>query len=138
MTLPHGLVRVLVRLWALPTTSVGLLLLGIAVATGGRATRVDGVVEVFGGLVGRVMERLRPRRGGIAAVTLGHVVLGASRSSLAETRAHERVHVAQCERWGPLFLPAYLASSAWALARGRDPYRDNRFEREAFADRPQA
>jgi hypothetical protein len=52
---------------------------------------------------------------------------------LDETRAHERVHVAQCERWGPLFVPAYLAAGAWAWARGRHPYFDNPFEREAFA-----
>jgi hypothetical protein len=42
------------------------------------------------------------------------------------------VHVRQYERWGVLFFPLYAASSLWQLARGRDPYRDNRFEREAF------
>lgn len=130
--LSPGFIRLLVRAWALPTTAVGLVLLGIAVASGGRAKRVEGVIEVFGGLVGRVMERMRSSHGGIAAVTLGHVVLGTSASALAETRAHERVHVAQCERWGPLFLPAYLAAGAWAWFRGGDPYRDNRFERQAF------
>lgn len=136
--LTRALARVLVRFWALPTTLVGLLLLGIAVITGGRATRVDGVLEVFGGLVGRAMESMGAARGGIAAVTLGHVVLGASPAVLSQTRAHERVHVAQCERWGPLFLPAYLLASGWAWVRGRDPYRDNRFEREAFAEERRA
>jgi hypothetical protein len=71
--------------------------------------------------------------GGVAALTLGHVVLGMSRAALAHTRAHERVHVAQVERWGPFFLPAYALASLWALLRGRNPYRDNPFEREAFA-----
>jgi hypothetical protein len=47
-------------------------------------------------------------------------------------RAHERVHVRQCERWGIFFLPAYLGGSLWAAMRGGDPYRDNPFEREAF------
>jgi hypothetical protein len=47
-------------------------------------------------------------------------------------RNHERVHVRQYERWGPLFPPLYLLSSAAALVRGMDPYRDNRFEQEAF------
>ena len=47
------------------------------------------------------------------ALTLGHVVLGVSQAALDDTRAHERVHVAQYERWGPLFLPAYLAASGW-------------------------
>ena len=130
MRLPRAWVRSFALLWAFPTTAVGLLLLGIAVATGGRASRVDGVLEGFGGLLSRAMALLP--RGGIAAITLGHVVLGASRSALEQTRAHERAHVGQCERWGPLFLPAYLASSAWAWSCGGDPYRDNRFERQAF------
>ena len=65
-------------------------------------------------------------------MTLGHVVLGRSAAALAETRAHERVHVTQCERWGPFFLPAYAASSLAAWARGGHPYWDNAFERRAF------
>jgi hypothetical protein len=40
--------------------------------------------------------------------------------------------VRQYERWGAFFFPAYLGSSLWQLVRGRDPYRHNRFEREAF------
>jgi hypothetical protein len=47
-------------------------------------------------------------------------------------RAHEQVHVRQYERWGPLFVPAYLLSSLVELLRGRRPYRDNWFEREAY------
>ena len=49
------------------------------------------------------------------------------------TRRHERAHVDQYERWGPLFLPAYLMSSLTAFCRGQDYYFDNRFEREARA-----
>jgi hypothetical protein len=41
------------------------------------------------------------------------------------------VHVRQYEHWGPLFVPAYLAASLWALLRGRDPYYHNWFEMEA-------
>jgi hypothetical protein len=126
-----GLRRVLVYLWALPTTLVGLLLAGVVLATGGRAAWVAGVLEARGGWIRRALRRFPFARGG-GAVTLGHVVLGTSRSALAATRSHERVHVAQCERWGPLFLPAYVALSLWALARGAHGYRDNRFEREAF------
>lgn len=66
-------------------------------------------------------------------MTLGHVVLGCNAQTLQITRRHERVHVAQCERWGPLFIPAYLFASLLALLRGRHPYRDNHFEREASA-----
>jgi hypothetical protein len=130
--IPRRLRSALVRLWAFPTTLVGLPFAALAVATGGHIARVDGVLEARGGWVSRLLRRLPIGRQG-CAVTLGHVVLGTSRSTLAATRAHERVHVAQCERWGPLFLPAYAAASLWAWLRGRDPYRDNRFEREAFA-----
>ena len=126
------ILRALVVVWASPTTLVGVLALGIAVVTGGRAALVDGVLEAHGGWIRWILDRLRAGRG-VAAVTLGHIVLGASGAALAATRDHERVHVAQCERWGPLFLPAYALASLWALVRGRDPYRDNPFEREAFA-----
>lgn len=125
--------RALAVAWASPTTLVGTLALGLAVVTGGRAALVDGVLETHGGWLRWLLERLGASRGGVTAVTLGHVVLGASGAALAATRDHERVHVAQCERWGPLFLPAYALASLWALLRGRDPYRDNPFEREAFA-----
>ena len=65
------------------------------------------------------------------AITLGHVVIGASPAALARCRAHERVHVRQYERFGVLFFPLYAASSALQWLRGRDPYWDNRFERQA-------
>jgi hypothetical protein len=68
----------------------------------------------------------------IDALTIGHVIIGKNRESLTRCRNHERVHVRQYERWGPLFPPLYLLSSAAALVRGMDPYRDNRFEQEAF------
>ena len=64
--------------------------------------------------------------------TLGHVVLGCDAHSLDWSRSHERVHVAQYERWGPFFLPVYAAASAWAVMTGRHFYRDNAFEVEAF------
>jgi hypothetical protein len=118
--------------WALPTTCVGLLLMGVALATRGRVRRVAGVLEVHGGLIGRALARI-PLESGVAAITLGHVVLGTDAAALAATREHERVHVSQCERWGPFFLPAYLGSSLWALVRGAHPYRDNWFERRAYA-----
>jgi hypothetical protein len=134
MTRPPRLpARALALLWALPTTLVGSLPLALAALTGGRVSWVDGVLEAHGGWLRWAFARLPVGRGGVAAMTLGHVVLGASEAAIAGTRAHERVHVAQAERWGPFFLPAYALASLWALLRGRDPYRDNRFEREAFA-----
>jgi hypothetical protein len=66
-------------------------------------------------------------------MTLGEVVLGLSPAALDLTREHERVHVKQARHWGPFFLPAYLAASVIALARGRHFYRENAFEVEAYS-----
>jgi hypothetical protein len=65
-------------------------------------------------------------------MTLGHVILGRSPSALDFVRYHEWVHVRQYERWGPLFLPAYLSCWLWLTVNGRDGYRENPFEIEAF------
>jgi len=90
-------------------------------------------IESAAGVTPQFLARFVPLPGGASAMTLGHVVLGRDAAALERTRAHERVHVAQYERWGPLFIPAYLLVSAWLLARGRDPYADNPFERAAEA-----
>jgi hypothetical protein len=124
----------LAYLWALPTTLLGLFLAAITLLTGGRAQVVDGVLEICGGaseyylrrVVGLVMQ------GGASAMTLGHVVLGRDLDLLEATRAHERIHVRQCERWGPLFVPVYFGASLVAWMRGKRPYEDNFLEREAF------
>jgi hypothetical protein len=119
-------------LWAAPTTAIGVL-----VVTAGfwRATvrYVDGVLEAHGPALAWMLRNLTLVPGGAAALTLGHVVIGRDLASLEATRTHERVHVRQCEAWGPLFVPAYLAASLAAAARGRDCYYDNRFEVEAHA-----
>ena len=119
--------------WASPNSAIGLLGL-----PGARVARVDGVLELQGGLASWFLLRVLPRLGfapaGIAAMTLGHVVWGASPADLTRTRAHERVHVRQYERWGPLFLPAYGLASAVLYLRGRDGYRENPFERAAYAE----
>jgi len=62
----------------------------------------------------------------------GRLECGRDREALAWSRAHERVHVKQAERWGPLFLPAYGVGSIIALLRGGRAYRDNPFEKEAY------
>jgi hypothetical protein len=127
------LTRALVYLWTFPTTLVGLLFLPLAMLsrTGGIQV-VDGVIELYGGPVAFFLRRCTLLRGGASAMTLGHVVLGRDRQLLGLTRAHERVHVRQCERWGPLFIPAYLIASVLVLLRGGRPYEDNPFEREAY------
>lgn len=94
-----------------------------------------GVLEAHGPGIAALFDLLSPRRA-IAAMTLGHVVIARNATTLASTRAHERVHVRQCERWGPCFVPAYLAASALEWLRGRDPYLDNSFEREAWREAP--
>ena len=118
-------------LWALPNTLVGLLFLPAALQRGSGIHVVDGVLEIHGPLLS-VMLRNLPIRGGAAAITFGHVVLGRNQRALDLTRTHERIHVRQCERWGPAFIPAYLLAGAWAGLRGRGAYRGNPFEREAY------
>lgn len=124
----------MIYLWTLPTTAVGLLFLPLAFLTGGRAQVVSGVIEIHGGAVRVFLRRFTLLKGGASAMTLGHVVLGQDQMCLDLSRPHERVHVRQCERWGPLFIPAYVLASLWMLLRGRNPYRDNPFEREAYGD----
>ena len=117
--------------WAAPTTALGLLVV-LAGFWRAQVRIVDGVLEAHGPMLAWLLSHLTPVRGGVAALTLGHVVVARDHQSHEWTRVHERVHVRQCEVWGPLFLPAYLAASLWALARGRHFYFDNRFEVEAF------
>lgn len=123
--------RFLRYLWASPNTLTGLAFAVVAVAAG-RARLVDGVLEAHGPWLRWILRRIVPLRGGALAITLGHVVIGRDRRTLEETRDHERIHVAQYERLGPLFIPAYFAASLWALARGGHPYFDNAFERQAI------
>ena len=125
--------RLLAYLWASPTTAVGLCLGSSALVSGGTMQWVDGVLEFHGGFVAHFLTHWTLLEGGASAMTLGHVVLGRNRACLQGSRAHERVHVRQCERWGPFFLPAYAIASIVAQWRGGDVYRDNPFEREAYA-----
>jgi hypothetical protein len=92
---------------------------------------INGVVEAHGPLLDRALISFTPVAGGADALTLGHVVLGRNAQVLELTRAHERIHVRQYECWGPFFVPAYCLASAYAFARHRHPYFDNRFELEA-------
>jgi len=125
------LLRPLAWLWALPTTLLGLPFVAGSLASGGRARWIAGALEVHGGVITFLLRRSSVLPGGVDALTLGHVVAGRSAASLARWRDHERVHVRQCECWGPLFVPAYLCASLVAWTRGADPYLDNRFERAA-------
>jgi hypothetical protein len=135
---PQSCRRALVYAWTFPTTAVGLLAMTLGALShgcGAARTRhrvVDGVLELHGGLVTWILTHCTLLEDGASAMTLGHVVLGRDERLLELTRDHERVHVRQCERWGPLFLPAYLFASAVVYLRGGRAYRDNPFEREAY------
>jgi hypothetical protein len=124
--------KLLAYLWASPNTLLGLLIASPDLLTHRRFQRIAGVIEIEGPWVCLLLRRAVLLKGGARAITFGHVVLGRSREVLDLTRDHERVHVAQYERWGPLFIPAYLLASVAARLRGGHPYLDNRFEREAF------
>jgi hypothetical protein len=124
--------RILLYVWVLPTSAVGLLVTLPTLLTGGRARWHSGVLEVDGGFATYLLKRLIPLPGGASAMTLGHVVIARDPAAHTSTRAHERIHVRQCERWGPLFIPAYLLTSLVLKIKGKDAYRDNPFEKEAF------
>ena len=123
--------RLWLYLWALPVSALGFLLALLARASGGNLQWIDGVLEVSGGWSAKWLRHGFPYSGPVAAITLGHVVLGISDDALRLTRAHERVHVGQYERWGVLFLLLYPLASALAWMRGGHPYLDNLFERQA-------
>jgi hypothetical protein len=126
------LVRLALVLWASPWTCVGLLVGAIGLATGGRVRRGPGILEFHGGGVRWLLEHLP---GSPYAMAWGHTVLGLTAAALDHSQAHELVHVRQYERWGPLFIPAYLACWLVLWLRGKDGYRDNPFEREAYGEK---
>jgi hypothetical protein len=117
-------------LWAAPCSVIGLALAGIALLAGGKAMWSSGALEVC------LRENLascgvRARRLRFRGIVFGHVILAVTREELLVIGPHERVHVGQYERWGPLFFLAYGVSSLWQLANGRAAYWDNAFEVQA-------
>jgi len=124
--------RWLLYVWAFPATSVGLLFVLLACISGGTIEVVNGVIEVHGGGVSWLLHRKVFGFVPAMARTLGHVVIGASQDALDQCRVHEHTHVRQFERWGPLFVVVYPLASFTAWVRGRDPYLDNCYEREAI------
>jgi hypothetical protein len=125
------IVLILSVAWALPWSLCGLVLGLTALVTGGGWQRVGRVLEFHGGALAWLLMRV-PIANGAAAMTLGHIVIARSKECLDHSRDHELVHVAQYERWGPLFVPVYLGCSAWLWLRGYDAYLDNPFEEEAY------
>ena len=116
-------------IWAAPVSAVGLLVIIVA-AWRVQLQIVEGALEAHGPALAWLLGRATPI--GASAMTLGHVIIARDQHALDLTRAHERVHVRQCELWGPLFVPAYLIASMIAVMRGRHFYFGNAFEIEAF------
>lgn len=129
------LIRWLLIAWASPNSMLGLFFGVLALLSGGGFHFKRGCVEFHGGLVKRGLGLLMGGEG-VAAMTLGHTILGQTQKMLRESRDHEHVHVHQYERWGPFFLPAYFGSSIYLWLRGRDCYLENPFEVEAYAIAP--
>ena len=119
--------------WASPNTLIGLTIGSLGLLTGGRMQRGQGAIEFYGGAVTWLLRRLPVNA---SAMTLGHTILGQSIEYLDYSRNHEMVHVRQYERWGILFLPAYGLSSLVLRWQGRDAYRDNPFEVQAYNEEP--
>jgi hypothetical protein len=121
--------QALLHLWASPGTLIGMTVGLLGVCSGGRARRVRHTLEFHGGFVTWLLQHTPV---GARAMTLGHVVIGRSPAELDLTREHEWVHVRQYERWGPLFLPAYLGCSLGLWLARKNAYLDNPFEQEAY------
>lgn len=126
----NTLLRLFGYLWAAPCSLAGLTVGLVAIALGAKARIRDGTLQLVGGRLISGISAL-PTRLRILAFTYGHVIFAVDEAALDAYRAHELVHVRQYERWGPLFPPAYIASSLFQRLKGRDPYFANRFEREA-------
>lgn len=118
-------------LWVAPWTCVGLLIGVIGWRKGATFATRRGILGIYGPGVASFL-RLVPIAGGARAMTLGHCVLASDEDCWRGTFAHEWVHVRQYQWLGPFFVPAYVLESAWQWLRGRDPYLDNRFEKQAY------
>lgn len=118
-------------LWVAPISVWFLPLALLAKWTGGGYALHTGVLEIWGGWVGRWLDRGIPFLGAVNAVTVGHIVAGVSPQHLRNSRVHERVHVEQFERWGCLFPCVYFIAGVRAQRRGGSFYWDNPYEIEA-------
>ena len=125
--------RFLLYAWAAPATLLGLGVGLLGLVTRGKCRTRAGIVEFHSGAVTWLLERFP---GNPLAMTLGHVVIARSEAGLDVTHEHEMVHVRQYERWGPLFIPAYLTCRLMFWLARRDPYRENPFEVEAYSIAP--
>jgi hypothetical protein len=122
-----------VILWASPWSVFGLLFGGLGLISGGRVRRKGKTLEFWGGCLPAIL-RVFPFYSGTPVSTFGHVMLGRSDRYLDACREHQLIHVRQYERWGVMFIPAYLLCWLAMWLCGKRPYYDNPFEREAFSE----
>ena len=127
----NWVLRLILLVWVSPNSLIGILIGMLGLVSGGHMQIRQNCVEFHGGLVTWLLGLLPPR--GVMAMTLGHTIIGQTQIGLADCREHEQVHVRQYERWGPLFIPAYLGCSVYLWLNKRDAYRENPFEIEAYA-----
>ncbi|RZI41869.1 hypothetical protein EGT07_17380 [Herbaspirillum sp. HC18] len=116
-------------LWAAPLTAFGLLFALPTVLYRGRIWFVHG--PTFAILVqGPVADFMLTHHpfGVMNAMAIGHVVVAMHEGLSARVLAHELAHVRQAAVWGIALPAAYLASSLWAILRGKDAYWHNHFE----------
>ena len=126
------MLKLLKYLWVFPVTLIGLLAAGLTAITGGSVQLIRGAIEASGGFAEWIIVYTLRRK--VSCMTVGHVILGLDKDNLARARSHEHVHIRQYEKWGLLFIPLYLGSSLLARLQGKRCYRDNIFEREAYAE----
>ena len=122
-------------LWASPYSLLGLGIGALGLISGGHGRFRDGAFEFYGGFA-QWLVRQMPTGEHTIGFTLGHVILGQTGPGLELVGEHERVHVAQYEKWGFAMGPAYLLCSAWLWCIGKNAYRDNPFEVEAYSKAP--
>ncbi len=120
-------------IWPSPWTLFGIAIGMIGCIGGGKIEWYRGTIVCWGPWLSRWLRRA-PIPGGASAMTLGHTILARSESEMRNTHDHEHVHVRQYEKWGVFFVPAYFAISFWLWCCGRDCYRENPFEQEAFQE----
>lgn len=124
--------KIVLYIWTFPNTLLGLVFVPLALFSKGRMEIVDGVLEIHGGFVTWFLKHGVPVRGYVAALTLGHVILGYNKEALSAYRRHEHAHVRQYEILGPIFLPVYLVASLRAWIKGRSAYAENYLEKRAI------
>ncbi|MBT1070515.1 hypothetical protein [Pelotalea chapellei] len=116
--------------WVLPCSAVGLVLTAVLLVAGAKVSWSSGALEVtFRDSLADCGRRARDLS--CRGIVFGHVILAVTREELAIIGAHERIHVQQYERWGPLFFLAYGTSSLLQLIHRRSPYWHNHFEIQA-------